>query len=261
MDRKDKRQLVKRYEDRFEKHGYSAASLGWGNSGSQALRFSILAAEALKNPSSSVLDLGCGFADLYAFLRAGGWRGRYAGVDLVPSFIETARRRHPGLELVCGDWAELGPELGGFDYVIASGMLNVMPSQGEAMENLRFCLEAMFGLCRQALCLDFLSDRADYYQERAFHPSPMQVMEMGFGLTGAWPCATITCPSSSRSFCSETRRSAPETSSPATRRWPGPPLRLKSRLLQGGIGVYGSPGPGSVAAGQQLFYFAPLGVE
>ena len=40
---------------------------------------------------NSVLDIGCGFADFYHFLRSRGFNGQYLGVDIVPEFVSLAK--------------------------------------------------------------------------------------------------------------------------------------------------------------------------
>ena len=57
----------------------------------------------------SVLDVGCGFADLYDHLRGRGWEGRYRGLDIVPGLLDVARRRHPSLDLQEADIATYDP--------------------------------------------------------------------------------------------------------------------------------------------------------
>lgn len=46
------------------------------------------------DPGASVLDLGCGYADFFRFIRQHGFKGRYIGYDLLPAMIEAARRLH-----------------------------------------------------------------------------------------------------------------------------------------------------------------------
>ena len=59
----------------------------------------MLAETALAHSDSTVLDVGCGFADLYGFLKERGWCGRYTGIDIVPGLLSTARERNPEFDL------------------------------------------------------------------------------------------------------------------------------------------------------------------
>ena len=67
-----------------------------------------------------VLELGCGPGDILAAV--GPSRG--VGVDLSPTTIELARRRHPGLAFHVGDAHDLSAIEGPFDVVIISDLLN-----------------------------------------------------------------------------------------------------------------------------------------
>lgn len=169
----DRDAYVKRYTERLREHSYSPEALGWGKSGRQDVRFSVLCEEVLRAPRSSVLDVGCGFADLYGFLRTRGWEGRYKGLDLVPGLLDVARERHPGVDVELLDIAEADPpEAPTFDYVVASGVFNAA-LEGEAnTEHIERSLARMFGFARVAVCVDFLSAFADFQHPIAWHTDP-----------------------------------------------------------------------------------------
>src|SRR3989339_2012946 len=76
MNDKDKAVFIRRYRARYQQHGYSPVSLGWGKGGRQHLRFSVLAGIGI-GKEDSVLDIGCGFGDLFGYLKSTGWKGRY----------------------------------------------------------------------------------------------------------------------------------------------------------------------------------------
>ena len=108
MEDADRQDYIARYEGRLKRFGYSPESLGWGRHGRQEVRFSVLAEYAMRNRTASVLDVGCGFADLYDFLRARGWTGLYTGLDIVPGLLEEAHRRNPLLDLREADIVQIG---------------------------------------------------------------------------------------------------------------------------------------------------------
>lgn len=65
MNNKDIDIYLKRYNDRLDKFGYAPESLGWGGGKErQYLRFKILSEIGLQ-VGDSILDVGCGFADMY----------------------------------------------------------------------------------------------------------------------------------------------------------------------------------------------------
>src|SRR5579864_4657824 len=131
MEAADRQDYIARYEGRLKRFGHSPESLGWGRHGRQEVRFSVLADYALCNRTASVLDVGCGFADLYDFLKARGWGGMYTGLDIVPGLLEEARRHHPLLDLHEADITEIGESLPQYDVVVASGVFNAELRAGD----------------------------------------------------------------------------------------------------------------------------------
>lgn len=168
----DKAEYIERYEARLRQFGYSPETLGWGKHGRQEVRFAVLAEPALQSPESSVLDVGCGFADLYDFLRQRGWSGRYVGIDVVPALLEVAREHHPALDLRQADITE-ARDLGQFDYVISSGAFNGRLVAENNEEHIATALQAMFAAARVAVCVDFLSTYVDFQKPEAWHTDPL----------------------------------------------------------------------------------------
>jgi SAM-dependent methyltransferase len=169
MDDKDLSEYVKRYTDRFSRFGYSPETLGWGKNSKQNVRFSVLADFALKE-NASILDVGCGFADLYAFLIAQNWRGRYHGIDIVPVLIDKAKELYPGLNLELKDIGKDSLTIS--DYVIASGVFNAKLISASNEVHIQSCIARMFELCDKAVCVDFLSSYADFQKPGSWHTSP-----------------------------------------------------------------------------------------
>ena len=125
---------------------------GWSDRLQQLVSFEILAGVG-DLQDCTVLDAGCGAGDLYAFLRARGFRGRYTGIDLVPEAVAEAQARFPEATWIAGDLltAPLEPH----DYVLAAGLMDAETSQGGAL--VRALLERAFGLCRHAVAWNIFS--------------------------------------------------------------------------------------------------------
>jgi len=168
----DRQDYIERYESRLRKYGYSPAALGWGKYGRQEVRFSVLTYYALQMMESSVLDVGCGFADLYDFLIKKGWQGRYTGIDIVPGLLEVALERHPDLDLRQVDITADAVNLESYDFVIASGMLNAKLKLGDNQTHIVKALKSMFRHARVAVCVDFLSTYVDFKKPGSWHTDP-----------------------------------------------------------------------------------------
>lgn len=181
MDERDRRLIVERYEAKLARFGETPEALGWGRHGKQHIRFAVLAAEAIAQPESSVLDVGCGFADLYDFLTAHGWRGRYTGVDVVPGLLRVARARHPGLDIRELDIARETLEL--HEFVIASGVANTALPHTLHDEHVQTIVRALFSHARQTAAIDFLSTWVDFIGEGAAHTDPAWALGIARTLT------------------------------------------------------------------------------
>jgi SAM-dependent methyltransferase len=183
MDDAAVQSCIDRFESALARHGATRAALCDGRGGRHDVRFPVLAAPALEDPQSSVLDIGCGFADLYGFLRANGWHGRYTGVDIVPGLLATARERFPEIELHRHDASD---NLDGFaphDFVIASSIMNLeLPNGGNPAHIERF-LGIMFAHASRALCVDFMTTHVDFKHPGGWHTDPVWAWHIANRLT------------------------------------------------------------------------------
>ena len=183
----DRQQYVRHYEACLRTHGPISEALGCGVHGRQAERFAVLAASARAHPESSVLDVGCGFADLYAYLRAHGWRGRYTGIDLVPGFLATARAREPDLDVRALDISSHEHSaLDTYDLVLASGLFNIALESGDMLDHIEMSLMNMLAHTRTPsglVAVDFMSAWVDFEKPGDWHTSPSQALAIGRHLT------------------------------------------------------------------------------
>jgi SAM-dependent methyltransferase len=180
----DRLAYVRRYEERLDKFGYSPLTLGWGKPGREAVRFGVLAEPMFECNATSVLDVGCGFADFYEYLAQSGWRGEYQGIDIVPGLLDVARKRNPSLQVIEADIADFhsGDSLQ-FDAVVASGIFNWKLDGDDNLAHIERTVRRMFELARKTVCVDFMSTHVDFQQPSAWHTDPRWAIQMAHGLT------------------------------------------------------------------------------
>lgn len=171
MKHEDKQDYVNRYTNRLNTFGYSPETLGWGKNGRQDIRFSVLSQSIITTPNCSVLDIGCGFADLYTYLLNKGWNGRYVGTDLVPSLLKIAKEKNPDLELYNYDIEE-AKTLGKFDFVVASGIFNAKLKNTDNKKHIINSLTSMLEIAQNIVCVDFMSTYVDFQKEGSWHTDP-----------------------------------------------------------------------------------------
>ncbi len=179
MNEDDRRHIIDRYRRYLAEFGPSSRALGWGRDDKQSIRFDTIVAPIVA-AGGSVLDVGCGFADLYGHLRSRGWNGRYAGIDLVPEFVAEAKRRHPDTDLRIGDISSV-PDT--FDFVVGYGIFNTrLPGQANA-DYIAQTLQDLLRRARVAVCVDFLSSACDYQDPSAWHTNPAWAIEQALQLS------------------------------------------------------------------------------
>jgi len=112
------------YSGKFAEHGATAAGADWNSAESQELRFSqLLRVVEPRDDEFSLVDYGCGYGALVAFLDAKRLRYSYQGFDLSTPMLEHARQEYGGRpdRQFTSDATTLRPA----DFAIASGVFNV----------------------------------------------------------------------------------------------------------------------------------------
>ena len=172
------------YADKVERYGYDHRGLGFRTQTSQQKRFE--AALALGElDGATVLDVGCGFGDLLAYLGERQIRPRhYVGVDVCEPMIRRCRERFPAhaKDFVVADVLGYQPAQP-FDYVIASGIFG-LDAEG-ARERIRPTLERMFAWAGIGLSANFLSRRSPAPAEGRVYVEPTEVLAMALEITPA----------------------------------------------------------------------------
>lgn len=125
MELLDKANIFRFHDQLIKQYGvHSNAALGWNEAAGQEARFRVLSGIGQLN-GRTVLDAGCGHADLFAYLVKLYPQLHYYGIEQVPAFLQVAVERYihlPAVKLYEGDFMEAG--LPGADYTIACGSLN-----------------------------------------------------------------------------------------------------------------------------------------
>jgi SAM-dependent methyltransferase len=175
------------YESHVRRFGYGYKALGFNRRSSQEKRFGALAALA-DFDGARVLDVGCGFGDLLAWLRARGVQPRYTGLDLTASMIERCRKRFnegsadAAARFVVGDALTWQPDAE-YDYVIASGIFGYNARDTRA--RVQPTIERLFGIARAGLALNFLSGCAATRSPGRLYVHPADVLQYALRLTPA----------------------------------------------------------------------------
>ncbi|MGF1746989.1 class I SAM-dependent methyltransferase [Vibrio minamisatsumaniensis] len=148
--------------------GDKAKALGWTSEESQLCRFEVIARSA-DFEKRSVLDLGCGYGELFELLGSIYRIRSYTGVDLHAGFLKMAKQQYSqaGCQFLLGDMSKMPLEA--HDVVIASGSLNYISRDPDYLTNM---ITRMFGLANQTVIFNLLNSKK--YPSRhtlmSYHP-------------------------------------------------------------------------------------------
>jgi len=166
------------YESRFKLHGVNPMSLGWGDKLSQIKRFEILC-QFLNLNEKSILDVGCGFGDLYPFLRNNiSDNFSYYGIDIYNRFIEIAKEKFPEGNFICSDFLKYSFDKK-FDVVFLSGALNIKVDDDENIHE-RFIystIEWMYKISSLGIAFNLTSSYTEdkYRNQDTYYSKPEEM--------------------------------------------------------------------------------------
>ncbi len=146
------------YDKHIDEFGSGPRAVGWGDKHSQEARFGAMCRVG-DLEGKSILDVGCGLGDFYAYLTGHYGHVDYTGIDINPRYIEKARQLRPAAHFAVADFGEYAG--GPFDYVVASGIFSVKIPE---YKNIYFGqIKKMFALARKGVAFTML--------DAAHHPN------------------------------------------------------------------------------------------
>jgi trans-aconitate methyltransferase len=175
----DKKRLKAFYDPAIEGYGpHDVRALRWSEYEGQQERFRVLC-EAGVTDGSSVLDVGCGFGDLYDYLRLNFSNVAYLGIDINPNMIDVARTKYAQALFEVADFGTWDGK--SRDYVLASGALSFkIPNYRDVYFGY---IKKMFELARMAAAFNMLDSRAHIDDETFATYDPYEIEAYCRGLT------------------------------------------------------------------------------
>lgn len=110
------------YQSGIVKYGFTPEGLRWNSRESQEIRFSQLLS-LLPLDAHSVVDAGCGFADLFGYIRSQRTSIDYTGLDSLEVMVQEASRRVGERIYRCDILIDLLPH---GEFYLCSGALNIL---------------------------------------------------------------------------------------------------------------------------------------
>lgn len=175
---------IKRYNERYEKIGVSPKTLGWGSLEHQLERFRTINKNCDLN-RKTIIDLGCGFGDLYRYLKEKNIDVEYIGIDINSHFIDFCKKNYPEQKFYCKNIMIEDVDIVA-DVVISLGTLNFKLEDDLNYEYSKIFMEKAFNMSRDKIIVDFLSDRitSSYPREDfVFYHSPQKIFDYAMNLS------------------------------------------------------------------------------
>lgn len=156
------------YDARLRAAGPTPAGVDWNSAASQELRFSQLLRCWHITDDSSVLDYGCGYGALFAYLDRCSIHAAYTGFDISACMTAEAERLHPPGP-GCA-FTSVPETLDAADYVVASGIFNVRQatSDDEWRNYMKQEITRMAQLARTGIAFNVLSSYSDPEKRRDY---------------------------------------------------------------------------------------------
>jgi SAM-dependent methyltransferase len=141
------------YRTALAEHGETAEGVQWNSAETQQIRFQVLRQFLPADLSqSTIVDVGCGFGDLYCyFVQCGERPRRYIGIDVMEPMVEVAQTRTGCQILLCDVLTDPLPPA---DYYVCSGAMNILTRK----ETHRF-IKNCFAACRVGFVFNLLKGR------------------------------------------------------------------------------------------------------
>lgn len=175
MNEEDKAEIVSRYRRRLQEFGTDIRSLASGTSERQAVRFGVLVGIA-ELDGCSLLDVGCGHGDFYAYLMQHGVQVDYTGYDICPEFVEMAGARYPEARFELRDIQTDGiPHT--FDFVFSSQTFNNRLQHEDNLDVMKDVLRRCYDASRRGVAVDMLTSYVDFREPHLYYYSPEEVFE------------------------------------------------------------------------------------
>ena len=159
----------------LEKEGETVQGVGWPNRENQRIRFShLIRSVELGGEPFTVNDLGCGFADLYDFIKGGGLPMRgYRGYDLSERMLAVARERvGAGGELVRADRVTEDA-----DYSFACGIFNTRLDVSDVtwLDYMKSVIANLAERSERGFAFNSLTTYVDYREDHLFYADPLEL--------------------------------------------------------------------------------------
>ena len=175
MDKAEEKIVLDRYNKRLAEFGYSPKTVGWFKS-RHKLRYHILLSH-WELEGKEILDFGCGFGDMYGYIKDHNIKVSYSGLDINDKLIAEGKKIYPEANLFVKS-----PLLEGLDkkhdYIFSSGLHNLRLKDN--WDFIKKTFDTFNRYSRLGFAANFISDNVDYSESDLFHANPSMVLDLAY---------------------------------------------------------------------------------
>ena len=173
------------YDNLVNNHGLDIKSLHGKDANytksKQETKFSIIS-KYIKD-KDSVLDVGCGLADLNFFLLERNWIGQYNGIDISPKMVEMCNNTLGKKSVSCVDIVEEDYKKN-HDIVVSISALQHRPPFEEGDEYIKKIVTKMYDISNEFTIFDVFSEKfTDYKKDQNLYVNPSSFLDFLYTLT------------------------------------------------------------------------------
>jgi SAM-dependent methyltransferase len=177
----DRADLLNRYSKRFERHGVDLRTLNVGNPEQYARQHAVHAGVGPLD-RMTILDVGCGLANFYDYLRARGFNIRYIGYDVMEPFVAANQTRFPDATFRVAHISRDGI-VDRCDYVVMCQVFNNKYRDADNVAVLEAAMRRAFLAADKGVSVDMLSSYVSWMTDDLLYYSPEQVFAFAKSLT------------------------------------------------------------------------------
>lgn len=140
-------QLVEVYHERIKRFGMSGETMFYKDEAQHQAKVAQFATilHTLITPNDTLLDIGCGYGSLVSLLPP----CQYSGIDMVPEFIEYARKRYDLLNFKTMKLEDCKEK---FDWCVLLGVVNTIADPEKVVE-------LSWDRCNKGILVDFIDQQ------------------------------------------------------------------------------------------------------
>jgi SAM-dependent methyltransferase len=162
------------YNEAVKKYGNNSSAVLWNDQQTQYLRFNEILNFINLDDNISILDIGCGNAELYRFLNFNGFRGSYTGFDINDNLLSQAKQNYTNIDVQNIDILTTS-NIKQYDYVVLSGLFNC--NYGQDINWVFKMIEKMYEISKKKIIFNAITSYVNYKDDCMIYLDPKEILD------------------------------------------------------------------------------------